>query len=53
MLQQTTQPGATLIIFFLNCLSSEYDMRKGSSYLSVNKLDYILMGSEQNMFLKC
>lgn len=47
MLEQTTSPGATQIIFFLNCLSSEYDMRKTSSYLSVNKLDYIFMGSEK------
>jgi len=36
--------------FFLRCLSSEYDVRKASSYLSVSKLDYIFMGSEQNMF---
>lgn len=38
------------LFFFLNCLSSEHDMRKVSSYLSVNKPDYIFMGSEQNMF---
>lgn len=47
MLEQTTSSGATQIIFFLNCLSSEYDMRKTSSYLSVNKLDYKFMGSEK------